>query len=118
MDFLNVFLPSDIVSFPAFNLARHFRIDDRNHAIQNRVHVIAAEVGVTQVCPAVDIRGPKFFVLQQCIEHGNVALPAWIIEGFRIAWIRVWTLRRNARVIRTVSEGVVHVPEGISPLFS
>ena len=62
MDFLNVFLPGGIVSFPAFNLARHFRIDDCDHTVENGVHVVAAEVGVAQVCPAVDVSCPKLFV--------------------------------------------------------
>ena len=91
MDFLNVFLPSGIVSFPAFNLARHFWIDDLNHTVQNRVHIVAAEVGVAQVCPAVDVGGPKLFVFEQCIEHGNMALSTWIVERLRVARVCVRT---------------------------
>jgi len=118
VDLVHVGHPTVVITAPAVNVAVHFRFNDVDHAIQDRVHVVAAEVRVAQVGPTVDVRRPEFLVFHQGIENRNVPLATYVTERLGIARICVRRLRRDAGVIRPVTKRVVHVPQRVAPLLA
>ena len=75
-------------------------------------------MGVAEVRPTVDVGRPEILIFHEGIEDGDVALSTDIPQGFRVARIRVRTLRWNTGVVCSVAEGVVHVPQGVAPLLA
>ena len=115
VDLLNVRLPGGQIPPPTLDVPGHFRLDHCNHAVQDPVHRLAREPRIAQVRPPVDVRCPKSLVLQQRIQHRNMALSTRIAQCFGIAWIRPRSRVGDAGVVRPMTERVVHVPEGITP---
>ena len=115
VNFLNVADPLIIIPAPTIHLTVHFRIDDVDHAVEYRVHVVTTKVRIAQIRPAIYVRCPEILIVQKRVENRDVPLASRVVQTLRIARVRIRSLRWNAGVVRAVTKRVVHVPEGIPP---
>ena len=115
VDLLNVGCPLVVITTPTVDVALHLGLDHHDHTVEDGVHVVAGEMRVAQVGPSVDVGGPESLVLHEGVEHRDVSLTAHITHVLRIAGVSSGAGIWQARVVRTVPEGVVQVPEGVAP---
>ena len=112
---LELILPSGHGASPSVELTGHLRFNDRDHAVEDRVHVGARKGGVAQVSPTVDVGVPERLVAQQRVEHRNVALTTEVAHAFGVAWIGRGTGVRHPGVVHIVPKTGVHVPQRVAP---
>ena len=79
VNFLNVADPLIIIPAPTIHLTVHFRIDDVDHAVEYRVHVVTTEVRIAQIRPTIDVRCPEILIVQKRIKNRNVPLSTRVI---------------------------------------
>lgn len=67
-----ILLPLRHRSSPLGNLARHFRRDDLNHAVENRRHALTTQAGIDQIEITQNVLLLKSRVRHQRVQNVNV----------------------------------------------